>query len=252
MGRYDICALKQRPPEIPASLLHGATIYANRYAGLEAVAPKANGRIVEVGTQEGYLAAWMKTHLNPSELVIMDVANNAVINCEIAKNRTKQARAIRTTCLLGDSNQLLRTLPDDYFDIIYVDGGHDYRTVCFDLEEARQKVRPGGYLVVNDYFLFESEFLAGGEDFDRGNVRFGVYGVIHAVNEFAVRYRWPLAYLAMHKLNFPDVALRRPNQQEEREKERLRRKKKKLEKLVKRQAAQANPTSGSKTREKRT
>ena len=40
--------------------------------------------------------------------------------------------------------------------------------------------------------------------------RFGVYGIIHAVNEFALRYKWPVEYVAMHYANLPDIALRRP------------------------------------------
>eukprot|EP00966_Prymnesium_polylepis_P139393 3221041-Prymnesium_polylepis.1 len=84
-------------------------------------------------------------------------------------------------CVRGDSAKSLRQLPDGSQDLIYIDGDHDYKGVCADLESARSKLRVGGLMVMNDYNWFESEFLA-----QRG--RWGVYGVIHATNEFAVRY----------------------------------------------------------------
>ena len=96
----------------------------------------------------------------------------------------------------------------------------------------------GGLLVLNDYFLFESSFLA-----SRG--RWGVYGVIHATNEcllrgtahgtptpctslplgalliwlhhqhvwrrFLLRYHeaWEVAYYALAPQNLGDLAIRR-------------------------------------------
>lgn len=59
-------------------------------------------------------------------------------------------------------------------------------------------------MVMNDYNWFETEFLA-----QRG--RWGVYGVIHATNEFAVRYssEFEVAYYAMGSKNQGDIALRK-------------------------------------------
>lgn len=41
-------------------------------------------------------------------------------------------------------------------------------------------------------------------------MRFGVYGVMHAANEFVLRYRWEVAYITLHPLMMPDLAIRRP------------------------------------------
>ena len=56
-------------------------------------------------------------------------------------------------------------------------------------EAARPKVKVGGVLAFNDYYIFEWGFLA-----KKG--RWGVYGVVHAVNEFIIRYKgdWELIY----------------------------------------------------------
>jgi len=37
-----------------------------------------------------------------------------------------------------------------------------------------------------------------------------VYGVIHAANEFILRYQWELVYMTLHPRNEPDIAIRRP------------------------------------------
>ena len=79
--------------------------------------------------------------------------------------------------------------------------------MCRDLEAARSKVKRGGLMVLNDYYMFEHQFLA--RPLEK-RLRYGVYGVIHAANEFALRYSWPVVYMTLHYQNQPDVALRRP------------------------------------------
>lgn len=80
---------------------------------------------------------------------------------------------------------------------------HNYAGVCQDIEEAKTKVKVGGLLVMNDYYFFESGFL-----FLRG--RWGIYGVIHAVNEFLRRYdNFEIAFYALHPRNEGDLAIRR-------------------------------------------
>ena len=38
----------------------------------------------------------------------------------------------------------------------------------------------------------------------------GRYGVIHATNEFILRYEWEIVYMTLHRRNEPDIAIRRP------------------------------------------
>lgn len=76
--------------------------------------------------------------------------------------------------------------------------------MCGDLEAARTKVKPGGVMVINDYYVFETLFLGGPKG------RWGTYGVIHAANEFILRYDWELVYMTLHARNEPDLAIRRP------------------------------------------
>ena len=73
-----------------------------------------------------------------------------------------------------------------------VDGDHDYSGVCGDLEAARTKVKPGGLMVLNDYYIFESIFLGGDPKTKKTGGRWGTYGVIHAANEFILRCAYTL------------------------------------------------------------
>lgn len=64
-------------------------------------------------------------------------------------------------------------------------------------------------MVLNDYYVFESLFLGVLQGQARSG-RWGTYGVIHAANEFILRYKWELVYLTLHQRNEPDLAIRRP------------------------------------------
>ena len=149
--------------------------------------------------------SFLRDKKKPAELVVMDIGEDPIKKC--AKKHAADVAEGKVRCLLGDSKALLRELPEATYDLIYVDGNHEYAGVCADLEAARTKLKPGGLMVLNDYYLFEHQFLA---RVPPRKIRYGVYGVIHAANEFALRYQWQVAYITTHPENMPDLALRRP------------------------------------------
>ena len=63
-------------------------------------------------------------------------------------------------------------------------------------------------MVINDYYIFEYQFMWRAKA--NNQARWGVYGVIHATNEFVLRYGWTVEYITMHPLMMSDIALRRP------------------------------------------
>lgn len=95
----------------------------------------------------------------------------------------------------GLSWEVLSDLPDSSFDWIYIDAGHDYESVSRDLAAARTKVIPGGYLVMNDYIMYDP---------NHGTQ----YGVVHATNEFCLEHDWEVVWLALQEHLFNDVVLR--------------------------------------------
>ena len=51
----------------------------------------------------------------------------------------------------GFSHEVLHTLPDNYFDIIYIDGNHEPEYVCEDGVLSFRKLKKGGYMIFDDY-----------------------------------------------------------------------------------------------------
>jgi len=91
---------------------------------------------------------------------------------------------------------VLQHLPDAHFDWIYIDADHSYEGVLRDAQAAAPKVKPGGYLVFNDFAHVDPEL--------------GAYGVHRAVVDFAVARQWTFSWLAYEPRALYDVALRRP------------------------------------------
>lgn len=146
------------------------------------------GRIVEVGTYKGDFAKHILASCNPAELRLVDL-DFALVGAEVANDP-------RVTQMMGQSHVVLAGLPDDHFDWIYIDADHSFAATRRDALAAASKVKPGGYLVFND--------------FAHVDMYLGAYGVHQAVVDFAVQNRWPLAWLAYDAHALYDVALQRP------------------------------------------
>lgn len=56
----------------------------------------------------------------------------------------------RITIHRGFSHNILKDQPDQYFDIIYIDGNHSFEFVLADADLAYQKVKVGGYIIFDD------------------------------------------------------------------------------------------------------
>jgi SAM-dependent methyltransferase len=50
----------------------------------------------------------------------------------------------------GDSREVLPTLKDDFYDIIFIDGGHEYSIIKSDIENGYEKLKKGGIIVFDD------------------------------------------------------------------------------------------------------
>ena len=51
----------------------------------------------------------------------------------------------------GFSNEKILKFPDNYFDIIYIDGNHEPEFVLEDAVLAFRKLKKGGYMIFDDY-----------------------------------------------------------------------------------------------------
>lgn len=99
--------------------------------------------------------------------------------------------------LEGESAEQIECLPDASVDVFYIDADHSYASVKRDLNAVTRKIKPDGWLVINDYILVDQ---LGAE---------APYGVIYATNEFMLEHRWAMQYFALQTHMYCDVVLRR-------------------------------------------
>jgi len=57
----------------------------------------------------------------------------------------------RITVFEGDSREMIHKVKDNYYDIIFIDGGHEYDIVKSDVENGYKKLKDGGIMVFDDF-----------------------------------------------------------------------------------------------------
>ena len=134
--RNSTCGLVNNPPVLPNALTEtraGVRLLGDRFRALRLNVP-TGAHITEIGTLDGHLRRWMLATLRPARLTIMDITKSSIAKCN--KQHAHLVEKGSVTCVLGPSQQSLLALPDNSQDLIYVDGHHDYKGVCGDLEAA--------------------------------------------------------------------------------------------------------------------
>jgi hypothetical protein len=203
-----------RYPQIPHELLRNACVLPDRWAGI-AMWP-TDAVVVEVGVALGVFSQAIIERCRPSKFIAIDRFDLhelesvwGVPTAEHFGGRTHKAfycdrfagqiAAGQVEVIEGDSSAAIASLPDQSVDVFYVDADHRYDGVRLDLEALLPKVKPHGWIVMNDYVpadTFSDEPL----------------GVIQATNEFMAREGWEMAYFALAPIMYCDVGLRRTGQ----------------------------------------
>ena len=146
------------------------------------------GFIAEAGTHKGDFARHILTVAEPSELHLIDL-DFSLLRPDVGSD----PRVVKHD---GFSHDVLAGFPAQGFDWIYIDADHSYAGVARDAAAAADKVKPGGFLVFNDFAHIDPHL--------------GAYGVHRAVVDFAVKHNWTFAWFAYEPSALYDVALRRP------------------------------------------
>jgi hypothetical protein len=186
LGRH-LAIRGQTSKPLPAGLIADCRMCASR-DDLIAALPRG-GRIAEVGTYKGEFARRVLAACEPKSLHLIDL-DFSLIDPAVGQDT-------RVLCHTGLSHEVLATFPDAHFDWIYIDADHSYAAVTRDADAAAPKVKPGGFLVFND-FAHMDPFL-------------GAYGVHRAVVDFALARGWPFSWFAYNPMALYDVALCRPH-----------------------------------------
>ena len=162
---------RDRQPKIPApsASLTDARVYTSREDMIRTLGKQ--GRIAELGVDNGDFTDFLLGALDPDEFVLIDMWESRRYRSKedfVAKRFGGDPRIVVDK---GLSTDRLASHADQSFDFIYIDTNHSYDTTIEELRLARRKTRPGGTVA--------------GHDFCTGNIVNGVvYGVITAVTEF--------------------------------------------------------------------
>jgi SAM-dependent methyltransferase len=187
LGRLAVQPVPPSAPQIPQAQLEGCQLLTNRIEMLHRL-PKG-GVVAEVGTYQGDFARCMLDIMAPSRLHLADITFSLCRADVLADPRVARHE--------GLSLPFLQACADASLDMIYIDADHGYNAVRADATAAAPKVKPGGYLIFNDF----ARIIRPG---------FGVLGVHQAVCEFAVSSGWPVAFFCLEGEALYDIALRRP------------------------------------------
>jgi predicted O-methyltransferase YrrM len=118
-------------------------------------------RVLEIGTSDGGTTLSLAANL-PEDGIVTTVdlpadwkgnVTNHVGSVVGRRFRDRNCANIRQ--VFGDSTALDWSTFGGPFDLIFVDGGHEYDVVCQDSVNARRQVRPGGLVVWHDYGVIE-------------------------------------------------------------------------------------------------
>jgi hypothetical protein len=201
--------LEPVPLLLPNRLLQRARIVSSREDILEAL-PKGLA-ICEVGTAYGDFAQKILDVCKPSKLIVIDTFNFHTLPSEpwgesclsgashIEYYQRRFEPYIRTgvmQVMCGYSSEMLPVIADKSVDVFYVDAAHNFEAVWADLSFIKYKIRDDGWIILNDYVLYDI-------------LQDVPYGVIQATNRFMLEENWEMCFLALHDYMFCDVAIRK-------------------------------------------
>ncbi len=131
-----------------------------------------NGHVAEIGVFKGDYSGRILRNLKPQKMYLidpwvnsddpdqstslygadsehnMDSVYQSVLDRYSDEISTGQVEVIR-----APSPGAMSDIADGSLDFVYIDGDHRYDAVLLDLEISMQKLRPGGYIALDDYMM---------------------------------------------------------------------------------------------------
>ena len=155
--------------------------------------------IGEIGVFKGEFATTL-LGLQPSKLVLIDPWDGFLTSGDCDGNNVAQIDGEAAFMMVKDtfkgvplvdirrgySENELAKFPDEFFDILYIDGLHTFEGCYSDLELAYKKVKPGGWICGHDY----------GCNFIKCRHAY-CFGVVQAVDTFCLKYNQKIIALGL-------------------------------------------------------
>ncbi len=197
-------------PDLRAEHLRDARLYADRADMIAALPIKRGGKIGEIGVWRAAFSKALVTILQPAEFYAFDIFTghlekewNGLTGEQLFEGLTHRKFYEREMASFGpavkvvegSSHETLKKFNDASFDMVYVDGAHDYDSVRKDADLAIHMVKDGGILVFNDYLLQDLNNAA--------------YGVVPVVNDLVVNHGWFVVGYAINHGLYSDIAIQR-------------------------------------------
>ena len=197
-------------PDLRAHNLRDARLYADRADMIAALPVPTGGKVAEIGVWRGDFSKVLINTLKPREFFAFDIFTchqvedwNGLTGRQLFDGLTHRQYYERemashldvTRIVEGDSRETLRSYTDGSFDLVYVDAAHDYDAVKADAQLAVEMTAKSGFLVFNDYMMFDLNNFT--------------YGIVPVVNELAVNHGWDVVGFAINHCLYADIALQR-------------------------------------------
>jgi hypothetical protein len=148
-------------------------------------------KILEVGIFKGEFMDYIINNCSPGSVDGVDIfegvmcsgnadGNNVIyysLDTSYKELSEKYSENKNVKLIKSDSSSYLRSIENDYYDIIYIDGDHSYTGVKNDLSESFYKIKNGGYIMGHDYEM----------NMDKAKNVYN-FGVKKAVDDFCMIY----------------------------------------------------------------
>ena len=117
-----------------------------------------NSICAEIGVSRGEFSEKILEYVQPQKLHLIDpwLKEPHVHYYDQVCERFKASIASGQVEIHRNKSQFVYAMfPDHYFDWIYVDGSHNYKSVKRDLDHFYPKIKPDGFMTGDDYRLVE-------------------------------------------------------------------------------------------------
>jgi predicted O-methyltransferase YrrM len=148
----------------------------HRYDLAEYLAGTGHRQGAEIGVHGGRFSEMLCKNNPDLQMICVDnwgrIAHHELVYAEAVE----RLAPYNATIIRKKSMDAVKDIADESLDFVYIDAGHDYQSVRDDVTEWTKKVKPGGIVAGDDYYVMKS----------------GNRGVIDAVDEYTLAHGYAL------------------------------------------------------------